>query len=57
MAAVIALALGLVLLLGRLSRLRLVRWPSIAVIEFLRGTPTLLLIYVCFLVLPRSGSS
>ena len=46
MAAVIALALGLLLLLGRLSRLRLVRWPSIAVIEFLRGTPTLLLIYV-----------
>jgi His/Glu/Gln/Arg/opine family amino acid ABC transporter permease subunit len=55
MAAVIALALGLVLLLGRLSRLRLMRWPSIAVIEFLRGTPTLLLIYVCFLVLPSVG--
>ncbi|WP_027016450.1 amino acid ABC transporter permease [Comamonas composti] len=55
MAAVIALALGLVLLAGRLSRLRLVRWPSIAVIEFLRGTPTLLLIYVCFLVLPAAG--
>ena len=55
MAAVIALALGLVLLLGRLSRLQLVRWPSIAVIELLRGTPTLLLIYVCFLVLPSAG--
>ena len=54
-AAVIALTLGLVLLLGRLSRTRLVRWPSIAVIEFLRGTPTLLLIYVCFLVLPSLG--
>jgi hypothetical protein len=46
MAAVIALAFGLVLLLGRLARPRLVRWLSIAVIEFLRGTPTLLLIYV-----------
>ena len=55
MAAVIALALGLVLLVGRLARPRLVRWPSIAVIEFLRGTPTLLLIYVCFLVLPSAG--
>ena len=55
MAAVIALVLGLVLLQGRLARLRLVRWPSIAVIEFLRGTPTLLLIYVCFLVLPPLG--
>lgn len=55
MAAVIALALGLLLLVGRLSRLRLIRWPSIAVIEFLRGTPTLLLIYVCFLALPSVG--
>lgn len=55
MAAVIALTLGLVLLVGRLARSRLVRWPSVAVIEFLRGTPTLLLIYVCFLVLPSVG--
>lgn len=54
-AAVIALVLGLVLLAGRLSRLRLVRWPAVAVIEFLRGVPTLLLIYVCFLVLPSAG--
>ncbi|MBL8358701.1 MAG: amino acid ABC transporter permease [Delftia acidovorans] len=55
MAAAIALNLGLVLLAGRLARPRIVRWPSIAVIEFLRGTPTLLLIYVCFLVLPAAG--
>lgn len=55
MAAVIALSLGLVLLAGRLARPRIVRWPSIAIIEFLRGTPTLLLIYVCFLVLPAAG--
>lgn len=55
MAAVIALTLGLVLLAGRLARPRIVRWPSVAVIEFLRGTPTLLLIYVCFLVLPAAG--
>ena len=55
MAAVIALSLGLVLLAGRLARPRIVRWPRIAVIEFLRGTPTLLLIYVCFLVLPAAG--
>lgn len=54
-AAVIALVLGLVLMAGRLSRLRLARWPSVAVIEFLRGVPTLLLIYVCFLVLPSAG--
>ena len=55
MAAVIALTLGLVLMAGRMARSRFVRWPSIAVIEFLRGTPTLLLIYVCFLVLPSAG--
>jgi glutamate transport system permease protein len=54
-AAVIALVLGLVLLVGRRSQLRLARWPAIAVIEFLRGVPTLLLIYVCFLVLPSVG--
>lgn len=54
-AAVIALVFGLVLMVGRLSRLRLVRWPSVALIEFLRGVPTLLLIYVCFLVLPSAG--
>ena len=54
-AAVIALVLGLVLLIGRLSRLRIARWPAVAVIEFLRGVPTLLLIYVCFLVLPSVG--
>ena len=54
-AAVIALVLGLVLLVGRRSRLRFVRWPAVAVIEFLRGVPTLLLIYVCFLVLPSIG--
>ncbi len=55
MSAFIALSLGLVLMMGRLSRLRLLRWPSIAAIEFLRGTPTLLLIYLCFLVLPSVG--
>lgn len=54
-AAIIALVLGLVLLMGRRSRLRIARWPAIAVIEFLRGVPTLLLIYVCFLVLPSVG--
>ncbi|QBK05864.1 amino acid ABC transporter permease [Hylemonella gracilis] len=55
MAAVIALVFGLVLLVGRMSRLRLARWPSVVAIELLRGVPTLLLIYVCFLVLPSVG--
>ena len=55
LAAVIALTLGLALMIGRLAPLRLARWPSVAAIEFLRGTPSLLLIYVCFLVLPQVG--
>lgn len=55
MAAVIALTLGLVLMLGRMAPPRIIRWPSVAIIEFLRGTPTLLLIYVCFLLLPQLG--
>ncbi len=55
MSAAIALSLGLALMAGRLARHRLLRWPSIAAIEFLRGTPTLLLIYLCFLVLPAAG--
>lgn len=54
-AAAIALVLGLVLLVGRLSRLGPARWSATAVIDFLRGVPTLLLIYVCFLVLPSIG--
>ena len=55
MAAAIALVVGLVLMAGRLSGRRLLRWPATAAIEFLRGVPTLLLIYVCFLVLPSVG--
>ena len=54
-AAVIALVLGLVLLVGRRSPLGFVRWPTVSVIEFLRGVPTLLLIYVFFLALPSAG--
>lgn len=54
-AAAIALSVGLLLLAGRMSALRWVRWPSVALIELLRGTPALLLIYVCFLLLPVWG--
>lgn len=55
MAAVIALVGGLILLAGRLSKVLPVRWLAVAVIEFLRGVPTLLLIYFCFLILPPLG--
>ena len=54
-AAVIAIALGFVLMRGRLRRNPVVRRIAVAVIEFTRGVPTLLLIYFFFLVLPRMG--
>ncbi len=55
MAALIALSVGLVFLGGRLSRFAPLRWVSVALIEFLRGVPSLLLIYFCFLILPPLG--
>jgi His/Glu/Gln/Arg/opine family amino acid ABC transporter permease subunit len=55
MAALIALTFGLVLMAGRLSRILPIRWIAVALIEFLRGVPSLLLIYFCFLVLPPLG--
>lgn len=54
-AAVIAIALGFVLMRGKLNRFAAVRGVAAAVIEFTRGVPTLLLIYFFFLVLPRMG--
>ena len=54
-AAAIAIALGFVLMRGKLNRHRIPRWIASAVIEFTRGVPTLLLIYFFFLVLPRLG--
>ena len=54
-AAVIAIALGFLMMRGKLRRFRPVRWLCVALIEFTRGVPTLLLIYFFFLVLPRMG--
>ena len=54
-AAVIAIALGFIMMRGKLNRLLPIRWVSVALIEFTRGVPTLLLIYFFFLVIPRMG--
>ena len=54
-AGVIALPLGLLLALGRLSRHVILRWPSIAVIEVFRAVPVLLIIYVFMFALPAYG--
>jgi polar amino acid transport system permease protein len=51
----IALPLGLVLALLRRSRLAIVRWPTAAFIEFIRGTPLLIQLFFLFYVLPDYG--
>ncbi len=53
--SVIAFVLGFLLMRGKLRKNPLVRAVSIGVIEFTRGTPTLLLIYFFFLIVPQSG--
>ncbi len=50
-----AVALGAVMALGRLSRLRPVHWLATAYIEFFRGFPLLLLILFSALGLPGLG--
>ncbi|WP_026875597.1 amino acid ABC transporter permease [Jiangella gansuensis] len=44
-AAVIALTLGLILAVLRMSTSRLVRWPVTTVVEFFRGLPVVLLMF------------
>jgi polar amino acid transport system permease protein len=52
---VIALALGLVLALLRRSRLRVISWPTAAIIEFIRDTPLLVQLFFLYYVLPIYG--
>ena len=54
-AAVVAIALGFLLMRGKLRKNPVLHWLSVALIEFTRGVPTLLLIYFFFLVLPQMG--
>ena len=54
-AGAIALVGGLVLMFGRISGFAPIRWLATAVIEFVRGTPTLLFIYFFFLVPSQFG--
>jgi glutamate transport system permease protein len=51
-ALVLAMVLGIVLAFGRLSHRWFLRVPAIAVIEFFRGVPLLLLIFFFFLAFP-----
>lgn len=51
-ALVLATLLGVVLAFGRLSHRWFVRLPTVAVVEFFRGVPLLLLIFGLFLAFP-----
>lgn len=54
-AGAISLALGVLLMLGRISTFKALSVICRAVIEFFRGVPSLLLIYFFFLVIPQYG--
>ncbi|WP_448952438.1 ectoine/hydroxyectoine ABC transporter permease subunit EhuD [Labrys neptuniae] len=51
----IALVLGLVFALMRRSRIRVVRWGTALVVEFLRDTPLLVQLFFLYYVLPDYG--
>ena len=53
--ALIAFALGFVLMRGKLRGNPVIHGMSTALIEFTRGVPTLLFIYFFFLVVPQTG--
>ena len=51
-ALLLALPLGVVLGLARLSRRRLVRWPVTSVVYVVRGTPLLMVVFWAYFFLP-----
>lgn len=51
----IAMTLGLVLAIARRSTLKGIRWPVVAVIEFVRSTPLLIQLFFMFFALPSFG--
>lgn len=51
----LAMLLGLGVAIGRLYGPAWLRWPLTAYVEFLRGTPLLLQLFVIFFVLPAAG--
>ena len=52
---VFALIVGLFIALLRLSHWRLLRFPAIAYVEFFRGTPALVQLFVIYFGLPDTG--
>lgn len=54
-AGAISLVLGMLLMLGRVSKIKPLSTACRVVIDFFRGVPSLLLIYFFFLVVPQYG--
>ena len=54
-ALVFALIFGLVIALMRISTWRLLRWPATAYLEFFRGTPALVQLFVIYFGFPDWG--
>lgn len=48
-AAVLSIVTGAVLAIGRLSEHRIVRWPAVAVVEFFRAMPLLIMIFALYI--------
>ncbi len=55
LSAVLGLALGVMLGLGALSRSPVIRWFVAAYVDFIRGTPLLIQIFLVFFALPMVG--
>ncbi|MEM1075469.1 MAG: amino acid ABC transporter permease [Pseudomonadota bacterium] len=55
LSAVLGLAFGVSLGLGGLSRNRAIRWAVAAYVDFIRGTPLLIQIFLVFFALPMIG--
>ena len=55
LSAVLGLALGVMLGLGALSRSLVIRWFVAAYVDFIRGTPLLIQIFLVFFALPMVG--
>ena len=54
-ALVFALIFGLVIALMRISTWKLLRWPATAYLEFFRGTPALVQLFVIYFGFPDWG--
>ena len=54
-AGVVTFCLGFILMIGRISSIKVLQVIATVIIDFVRGVPTLLFIYFFFLVVPQLG--